>query len=236
VKQSSADSMRKEVVIVVSDKLGSRCSREMVSVKTPCKKSSTKAPLWTPLRTELTDIWKRCECLHFNCHGKFNALNPIDSCLVLAKKKELRLRDVFRLRLPRCELVTLAACETGLVDFSNSSDEYMGLPSGFLFAGSSHVVSSLWSVFNASTTYVMVKFYNILHCNKGMSISEALWKAQQWYRRHGTRNNLVSLVGELNVQVLESNWRDMGGSSLSYRAYREKYSHPVHWASFTCVG
>jgi len=78
----------------------------------------------------------------------------------------------------------------------------------------------------------MVKFYKILQSNKEMSIAQALWKAQQWYRKDGTRENVVKLIGEKYVSELESN------ETKSKRAIgpRPQHSHPVHWAGFICIG
>ncbi|NMG23077.1 CHAT domain-containing protein, partial [Brasilonema bromeliae] len=110
-------------------------------------------------------------CTHFSCHGQFNLTNPDKSALILANAlvadaptkpdserylnlrlgethdldKCLTLEKIFSLKLEKCRLVTLSACETGLIDYSNTSDEYIGLPSGFLLAGSPSVVSSLWT-------------------------------------------------------------------------------------------
>jgi hypothetical protein len=52
-------------------------------------------------------------------------------------------------------------CETGLSDPSSTSDEYIGLPSGFLKAGSSSIVSSLWSVDDFATALLMIRFTTI---------------------------------------------------------------------------
>ena len=61
-------------------------------------------------------------------------------------EKCLTLREIFaELKLPQCSLVTLSACETGLTNSTAMTDEYIGLPSGFLYAGSMNVVSSLWA-------------------------------------------------------------------------------------------
>jgi hypothetical protein len=52
-------------------------------------------------------------------------------------EKCLTLQDIFAsLELPQCRLVTLSACETGLTGAPQKIDEYIGLPSGFLYAGS----------------------------------------------------------------------------------------------------
>jgi CHAT domain-containing protein len=78
----------------------------------------------------------------------------------------------------KCRLVVLSACETGLIDFTNESDEYIGLPSGFLYAGSSSVVSSLWTVDDMSTAYLMIKFLQNLKVafdgGKNVSVAVAL--------------------------------------------------------------
>ncbi|MFM6518784.1 MAG: CHAT domain-containing protein, partial [Microcystis panniformis] len=101
-------------------------------------------------------------CYHFSCHGGFNQSNPLESALLLANKELLTLGEIFELRLNQCRLVTLSACETGLIDLNSISDEYIGLPSGFLFAGSPSVVSSLWTVNDLSTSFLMIKLYEIL--------------------------------------------------------------------------
>ncbi|MGK7873371.1 MAG: CHAT domain-containing protein [Xenococcaceae cyanobacterium] len=139
-------------------------------------------------------------CGHFACHGTFNPQSPLESALILANKERLTLGEIFELSLFQCRLVTLSACETGLTDFSNLSDEYIGLPSGFLFAGSPSVVSSLWTVSDLSTAFLMIKFYENLTPlsltplekvgqggagwaeGKGVSVAIALQKAQQWLR------------------------------------------------------
>ena len=50
----------------------------------------------------------------------------LDKCLTLG--------EIFGLDLRQSRLVVLSACETGLTDFRSLSDEYVGLPSGFLYA------------------------------------------------------------------------------------------------------
>ena len=126
---------------------------------------------------------------HFSCHGYFNFENPELSALLLADSKLeqeqqeekgetrflpsreggsidlekcLTLGEIFGLDLRNCRLVTLSACETGLTDYKSLGDEYIGLPSGFLYAGSPSVVSSLWAVSDLSTTFLMIKFYQNL--------------------------------------------------------------------------
>jgi len=199
-------------------------------------------------RTDMHSILQACECLHFNCHGKFNITRPMESGLKLAHNQMLLLRDVFSLRLPNCKLVTLSACETGLIDIDNESDECLGLPSAFLFAGAAHTVGSLWSVYDSSTTVLMVKFYELLRRNKSLSIPEALWRSQQWYRNldDGKRSEIVTqLLGANYAKKLATRGTFINSSFLpSIPQDKQKLflnathhsRHPVHWAAFICMG
>jgi CHAT domain-containing protein len=171
-------------------------------------------------RKPYSDSLQTAQVLHFSCHGYFNTSSPAESAIVLAGcgvsgenssenysyrrlangnqidlKKCLTLGDIFNLSLPKCRLVTLSACETGRIDV-NSSDEYIGLPSGFLKAGSSSVISSLWSVDDFATTLLMIHFYDIFYDdypNKSPSLStaKALSQAQYWLRT-STQTQLIA--------------------------------------------
>lgn len=96
-------------------------------------------------------------------------------------EKCLTLEEIFaKLELPQCNLVTLSACETGLTDSTAMTDEYIGLPSGFLYAGSMNVVSTLWKVDDFATAIFMIKFYQELQPQK--SVAVALNATQNWMR------------------------------------------------------
>ena len=192
---------------------------------------------------------------HFSCHGYFNFENPELSALLMAgskvDKKEtqkeeektrflpsregrsldlekcLTLGEIFGLDLRNCRLVTLSACETGLTDFKSLSDEYIGLPSGFLFAGSPSVVSSLWKVDDLSTSFLMIKFYQNLR--EIDSVPLALNKAQLWLRDL-TRAEFM----EWSRGVLGGKQR----ASIVARFLNEEYpfASPYYWGAFCAVG
>ena len=97
--------------------------------------------------------------IFFFCHGYFNPNSSLDSGLQLADEN-ITLADIIaHFKLENCRLVTLSACETGVIDLNNVSDEYIGLPYGFILAGSTNVVSSLWAVSATATALLMIKFY-----------------------------------------------------------------------------
>src|SRR5258708_23793989 len=85
--------------------------------------------------------------LHFSCHGKFMADQPLDSALYLAGTDVLTLRNLLegKLDLSNARLAVLSACQTAIADFSKLPEEAIGLPSGFLQAGVPGVVGTLWS-------------------------------------------------------------------------------------------
>jgi CHAT domain-containing protein len=219
------------------------------------KEQATKAAL-SQAATQL----KEANYLHFSCHGSFNFNSPQNSYLLLADayvspipvnanpEIYLKVSDTEALDLSKCltlgdlfepncnfsqsRLVVLSACETGLIDFNNTSDEYIGLPSGFLIAGSSNVVSSLWTVNDLSTSFLMIKFIQILKDATDMSVPLALNQAQQWLR-NATKDQLQEWVGELHLDnTKQRKIRRQINSMIGEKPFNSHY----HWAAFTAVG
>ncbi len=204
------------------------------------KKQATKAAL-TQAATQL----KQANYLHFSCHGSFNFNSPQNSCLLLAESvdenknidlnKCLTLGNLFErtFDFSQTRLVVLSACETGLVDFDNTSDEYISLPSGFLYAGSSSVVSSLWTVSDLSTALLMIKFIQILRNNTDMSVSLAMNKAQLWLR-DATKEELQEWTSQLSLNPLKQIQLMLWFNDKE--ANSKPLESPFYWAAFTAVG
>lgn len=115
----------------------------------------------------------KADVLHLACHGKFRLDNPDFSALNLSTEN-LTAKDARDLKL-RDKLVVLSACETGLNKIA-SGEELFGLTRGFLHAGASSLVSSLWTVNDRTTADLMSVFYGELL--KGNSPGKALQTAQ----------------------------------------------------------
>jgi CHAT domain-containing protein len=96
------------------------------------------------------------DVLHLACHGQFRADSPYFSALHLGDGP-LTVRDAATLPL-KAQLVTLSACETGMSKVS-PGDELLGLLRGFLLAGAPRVLSTHWTVDDASTATLMAHFY-----------------------------------------------------------------------------
>jgi CHAT domain-containing protein len=118
------------------------------------------------------------DAIHLASHAVFREDNPLFSALRLADGW-LSLYDVYTLRL-QAKLVTLSACDTG-VNRLLAGDEIVGLSRGFLHAGTSSMVVSLWAVNDESTAMLMDHFYRAV-CS-GETPSHALRLAQMEVRK-----------------------------------------------------
>ena len=121
------------------------------------------------LTTDLTQF----RVLHLVTHGVFDADHPESSGLVLslidpnAKPVDgfVGLHDIFKLRAP--DLVVLSACYTALGQQQNG-EGLIGMMRGFMHAGASGVVASLWQVDDRATAELMKQFYtNMLQGRMG---------------------------------------------------------------------
>jgi CHAT domain-containing protein len=145
-------------------------------------------------KADIINSGKEAHILHYTGHAHFTAL-------ILHKEKDLELQeeygveDIFEsLYLPEADLVTLSACETGMI-LPKSVDEVIGITSGLIHAGAATVISSLWSVSDVSTSLLMRKMYELI--NKGRGKAEALREAQLWLKNPDKRRARSSLVGSL---------------------------------------
>ncbi|MCB1957743.1 MAG: CHAT domain-containing protein, partial [Rhodocyclaceae bacterium] len=133
--------------------------------------------------TEFKQNAGRYRYLHIASHGEYNADNALQSRLLLAKDGQndgsLTTDELYSLQLD-ADMVTLSACETGLGTVL-SGDDVVGLTRGFLYAGASNIVASLWQVDDDATTLLMQTFYRRLEA--GDSKRHALREAQLVTRR-----------------------------------------------------
>ncbi len=126
--------------------------------------------------------------LHFATHGVLDPYKPENSGFFLSTVDTegrhqdgfINMQDIYRLNAP-VDLVVLSACRTGLGE-EVRGEGLIGLTRGFMFAGASSVVSSLWKVDDEATAELMKYFYaNML--KEGMRPAEALRAAQNALRQ-----------------------------------------------------
>ncbi|MEA5514472.1 CHAT domain-containing protein [Nodularia sp. UHCC 0506] len=179
-----------------------------------------KAQVTKPALLEAIASYPDVQVVHFSGRCYFDSKNiNLEKCLTLG--------DIFPLNLPECRLVTISACETILANYASNNDEYIGLPTAFLQAGSSSVVSSLWSVNDFATAVLMIRFYDNLH---SLPVAQALREAQLWLR-NATKSQFIhwmknhSKINEQHQQTIQQylKW---------YKPDDKPLNEPVNWAGF----
>jgi CHAT domain-containing protein/tetratricopeptide (TPR) repeat protein len=136
------------------------------------------------LETALGPEIGRFRIVHFATHGLLDSVHPELSGLVLSlvdrdgreRPGFLSTLDAFDLKL-NADLVVLSGCETALGK-EIRAEGLVGLTRGFLYAGASAVVASLWKVDDAATAELMQRFYRALLGPEPLPPAAALRRAQ----------------------------------------------------------
>ncbi|MCY7384081.1 MAG: CHAT domain-containing protein, partial [Microcoleus sp. CAN_BIN18] len=147
----------------------------------------------------------------------------------------LTLTEIFDLQLSKCRLVALSACETALTDATDTTDEYIGLTSGFFYAGATSVLSTLWAVNDVSTAILMIKFYELFGSESRPAVSVALRESQLWLRDLSVGDLLKwvaasELLSSAHKEKIQNRYRR--GFKQDYQPYQS----PMYWAAFCAVG
>jgi CHAT domain-containing protein/tetratricopeptide (TPR) repeat protein len=171
--------------------------------------------------------------LHFACHAQFGEDQGRDIALRLAPTQNhnglLSLRQIMTdVVLDMGCLVVLSACETGRTVISRS-DDFIGLPGGFILAGAAAVIGTLWPVEDVSTALLLQHFYE--HLSSGIEHKEALKNAQLWLRELSYHD--VERLTELQHGIPKTTADDEPGSE---EPIDKPFSHPYYWAGFFALG
>lgn len=122
--------------------------------------------------TVLNSDLSKYRIIHFATHGLLNSEHPELSGVLLSMVDEkggpqdgfLQLNEIYNLNL-QAELVVLSACQTGLGK-DVKGEGLVGLTRGFMYAGATRVVASLWKVDDAATAQLMSYFYQEMFSNQ----------------------------------------------------------------------
>jgi len=189
-------------------------------------------------------LLERCggaSVIHLSTHGVHDLGSSFNSRLRLGKDEDLTLEEVFEhLRLEKNWLVCLSACESGLLDYRDIADEFIGLQAGFLYAGAPTVIASLWSIADYTTALVMMKLYENIYQHK-MTKAAALRNAQHWLKDL-TAGEALKLL-KAKEEVLEYSER-MAREDISpvrravslHDPASKPFSHPYFWAGYQLFG
>lgn len=120
------------------------------------------------------------QILHFSTHGILDSSSEF-SFLALAHSApnhtegRLYVRDLYDRQL-QADLVFLSACETGLGKL-HEGEGIISLARGFSYAGAKSIITTLWSISDRHSTWLVLKFYEYL--DQGYNKDEALWLARK---------------------------------------------------------
>ncbi len=146
--------------------------------------------------------------VHFATHGVLDGARPELSGVVLSlvdangqpQEGFLRLHDIYNLHL-NANLVVLSACQTALGQ-EVRGEGLVGLARGFIYAGASRVVASLWQVPDRASAVLMERFYRGM-LKEGLSAAAALRSAQVTMIEEGRFADPYSWA----AFVLQGDWR-----------------------------
>jgi CHAT domain-containing protein/Tfp pilus assembly protein PilF len=168
----------------------SRDEAQAILAVAPHAKSFEALDFQANRATALSPELAQYRIVHFATHGFLDSKRPELSGLVLSLVNRqgkptdgfLGLEDVYNMKLP-VDMVVLSGCQTGLGE-EISGEGLIGLTRGFMYAGASRVVASLWSVDDFTTSQLMAKFYRAME-RDNMPPAAALRKAQieMWKHR-----------------------------------------------------
>ncbi|MBO3750435.1 CHAT domain-containing protein [Streptosporangiaceae bacterium NEAU-GS5] len=177
---------------------------------------------------------------HYAGHAQYNWKDPLGSELRLADTP-LTLDHLFneRLSVRPGMAAALIGCETGMTDPRDAADEYLGVASGFLFAGAASIIASLWVVDDAAAAAIVAYYYQ--ESARGAAPAAALRSAQIWIRTAGRADvmRVLNRAAEsadpaLRTPGLQDALEDM--RQRLKQSGRGAFAHPVDWAPFVAIG
>jgi len=176
---------------------------------------------------------------HFTGHVTDNLIEPKKSQLVLSDEDKLTLEELCQKTLASYNLVTLSACETAINTKQNITSEYLGLANVFLSRGSTHVISTLWTVESTANALLMIEFYRRRQPDKleATALAEATkWlkdltveELKKWYEN--LLNTLPADEFRIKAYLATEMYR-----TRKLAADEKLYNHPYYWAAFTIAG
>ncbi|MCG8326980.1 MAG: CHAT domain-containing protein [Chitinophagales bacterium] len=135
--------------------------------------------------SNLSEIAEQYGLFHFATHAQANTEAGDFSFIVFSNGQggydSLFVKDIYLLPL-QAEMAVLSACETA-VGKLYQGEGIINLARSFLYAGANSVITTQWSINDATNRELMERFYNFLH--KGYSKSEALRLAKQEQVKNG---------------------------------------------------
>ncbi len=190
-------------------------------------------------KREFLSIASEMACVHYAGHSKFDFGDNLETALMLSDSR-MTLRNIFsEFRMSGGGLVILNGCETGNV-VPDAFDDYLSFPVGFIYAGASAVISSLWIVDDLVAFLVMKQFHS--NYSTGQTAGEALDGAVAWLRDDIKTGR--QLYQEIVPNIIQQ--EDCGpfveDCMAHAKSFAEKFPNdppfasPLYWGSYILAG
>jgi CHAT domain-containing protein len=116
------------------------------------------------------------DVIHFACHWHPDTKNLEKSGFIMTDKEVITISDIADINF-RANLVSIASCWSGVVDFS-SSNNFVGMPKALILSGANCVVSSITPLDDESSNLMFHRFYKGYR-KEGESVVRALNRSQR---------------------------------------------------------
>ncbi|GKZ93214.1 hypothetical protein AnigIFM59636_006280 [Aspergillus niger] len=144
--------------------------REAQGISDAVGQSMEVKQLISPSTDEVLSQLQDCDLVHFACHGHSDPGNPANSHLLLQKHSDTGMvvdkLTVSKLldtqTISRAWIAYLSACSTAEIRDRRLLDEGLHITSGFLMAGFTHVIGSLWPAEDEVCVHMATYFYKAL--------------------------------------------------------------------------
>jgi len=146
------------------------------------------------------------------------------------------LDELTELALISARVAVVSACQTGVTNLGQESDEGLSIASGLIGVGAACAIASLWPVDDLATALLMSRLYRMM-VSEDHSPPEALRKAQLWLREVSR----VELRAFLDRHpAIRAEFLRRGGeeyqSILAMDDDDKPFAHPYFWAGFIAAG
>lgn len=128
---------------------------------------------------------RNCSLIHLATHAQAEENDSLNGNTFIqfhpqkgkvTESSRLYLHELYSMRFNQNPLVILSACETGS-GMQSQGEGLLSLARGFMYAGSSGIVSSLWKADDQTTAFLMQQMHDYL--KKEFTVEQALYLAKK---------------------------------------------------------
>jgi CHAT domain-containing protein/tetratricopeptide (TPR) repeat protein len=194
---------------------------------------------WPYLRSHAQDG----SYLHLACHARSAVWGEAAPAVALADGPA-EMNQLTELAELPSRLVTVSACQSGVVDITHMSEEGNSVAVALLAAGAACVIASLWPVRDDMSALLMTRLYAEM-IEGGLRPPEALRRAQLWLRDL-TDAELDAYLDDHPSLQAEFARREVAGDRAGRRAVvgqrrsaesaERPFADPDYWAPFIAIG